>query len=121
MPARSAGTPAHLVSAPRRRRGGAGWTARRRTRRMPGSSRSGSPWPCRAWRGRLVRRMKPWSAAVHGGLRDVAERDVAVDLRFPRQAQHALADDVALDLIGAAADRREERVQGEEVGVVAEG
>ena len=33
-----------------------------------------------------------------------AERHVAVQLHFARQAQHPLADDVALDLVGTAAD-----------------
>ena len=33
-------------------------------------------------------------------------------------AQHALADDIALDLVGAAADRGELGVQGQEVGVL---
>ena len=61
-----------------------------------------------------------WSAAGDGRLGDVAERHVAVDLGLARQAEHALADDVALDLVGAAADRREEGVQRQEVGVVAE-
>src|SRR3954454_5207100 len=37
--------------------------------------------------------------------RDGAERHVAVDRRFLRQAEHALADDVALDLVGTARDR----------------
>ncbi len=34
----------------------------------------------------------------------VAERHVAIDLRLLRQAEHLLADDVALDLVGAAGD-----------------
>ena len=34
------------------------------------------------------------------------------------ESEDALADDVALDLVGPAADRREVGVQGEEVGVV---
>src|SRR5580704_18061333 len=46
------------------------------------------------------------------------ERHVAIHLRLLRQTQHALADDVALDLVGAAADRGEVGVEGEEVGVL---
>src|SRR5690606_15626176 len=34
-----------------------------------------------------------------------AERHVAIQLHLLRQTEHALADDVALDLIGTAADR----------------
>src|SRR5690349_12398884 len=45
------------------------------------------------------------------GLADVAEGDVLVDLRFLREAEDALADDVALDLVGAAADRGEVGVE----------
>src|SRR6187431_2024975 len=63
----------------------------------------------------------PWSAALHGGLGHVAERHVAIDLRLAGEPEHALADDVALDLVRAAADRREERVERQEVGVVAAG
>ena len=37
--------------------------------------------------------------------------DVRVDRGLPRQAEGALADDVALDLVGAAAERRDERRQ----------
>ncbi len=36
---------------------------------------------------------------------NVAERDVPVDRRLLREAEHALADDVALDLVGAPGDR----------------
>src|SRR5215218_1472255 len=60
------------------------------------------------------------SAAGHRRLRHLGERHVAVDLGLARQSEHALADDVALDLVGAAADRREERVERQEVGVVTE-
>src|SRR5207248_8704701 len=45
----------------------------------------------------------------------LAEREVAVDIRLSRQAEHPLADDVALDLAGAAGDgehRREEQRGG---------
>src|ERR1700759_2671240 len=44
-------------------------------------------------------------------VRQLAKRGVAVRLRLFRQAQHAFADDVALNLIGAAADRGEIGVQ----------
>src|SRR3546814_1842181 len=38
---------------------------------------------------------------------EVAERHVLVGARLAREAEHALADDVALDLVGAAPDRDE--------------
>ena len=50
------------------------------------------------------------------GLGHVAERDLPVELRLPGQAEHALADDVALDLVRPAADRGEVGVEREEVG-----
>ena len=56
------------------------------------------------------------SVADHDGrtvsVRELVERDAAVEARLLGQAEHALADDVALDLVGAAADR--ERRRGEE-------
>src|SRR6187399_2372330 len=42
---------------------------------------------------------------------EILERDVAVDGRLPRQPEHAVADDVALDLVGAAGDAGLERVE----------
>src|SRR5581483_11767075 len=43
---------------------------------------------------------------------DLVPRLVEVDARLGREPEHALADDVALDLVGAAADR--DRRRGEE-------
>ena len=47
-----------------------------------------------------------------GGLRDhLTERLVAVEARLAWQPERALADDVALDLVGAAGDRHDPAVQ----------
>src|SRR6266511_264727 len=43
----------------------------------------------------------------------IAEWDVAVDLGLFGEAEHALADDVALNLVCAASDRGEVGVEGE--------
>src|SRR5205085_4608724 len=45
-------------------------------------------------------------------LRQVAEGDGAVVARLLGQAEHALAEDVVLDLVGTAVDRRTGREQG---------
>ena len=47
----------------------------------------------------------------------IPERNRLVDLGFLRQAEYTFTDDVALDLVGPATDRREVGVQTEEVGV----
>src|SRR5215469_17285615 len=44
-----------------------------------------------------------WSLGSNG---EVLERDVPVRPRLLRQAEHPLADDPPLDLVGAARDRR---------------
>ena len=53
---------------------------------------------------RPVSGRRPWVTR-----RQVAERDVLVDPRLTGEAEHPLADDVALDLVGAAADGDHER------------
>src|SRR6185312_3979334 len=48
----------------------------------------------------------------------LSERDIAVEFGFLRQPQYPLADDIALNLVGTAAYRGEERVEGQEIHVV---
>ena len=51
-----------------------------------------------------ARRHAPTERRRRASAGDVAERHVAVDAGLARQAEHALADDVALDLVGPAGD-----------------
>src|ERR1700721_116439 len=52
---------------------------------------------------------------------NLPERLVAVDFDFLRQTEHSFADDVALDLVGATADRCEVGIERQKVRIVGEG
>src|SRR5690606_12182945 len=64
---------------------------------------------------------RPFAArvVVLGVLEEVFEGDALVDADVAGEAEHAVADDVALDLVGAAGDRQLDRTEHVAVEVAA--
>src|SRR4051794_5852521 len=69
----------------------------------------------------MVRPKRSWSSPLPSVAWDLAPRRVRVDPRFTRESEHAFADDVHLDLRGAAGDGRGLGAAQRECGVVAPG